>query len=71
MTFVARHEMKVWNGISVPDVVELTNGSERWFFGRGYGLVAWSSAWGQSAIVSEYAPGERPALVREQIKCSY
>ena len=71
MTFVARHEARVWNGISVPDVVELTNGSERWFFGRGYGLVAWSSAWGQSAIVSEYAPGERPALVREQINCSY
>ena len=25
----------------------------------------------KSAIVSEYAPGERPALVREHIKCSY
>ena len=53
------------------DVVELQNGSERWFFGRGFGLCAWSSAWGESAISQVYAPGERPALVREQIKCSY
>lgn len=54
MTFVARHEKKTWvhgnEAVTVMDVVELQNGSERWFFGRGFGLSAWSSAWGESAI---------------------
>jgi hypothetical protein len=70
MTFRSYYTRLTWNGVTVDDVVELTNGNEMWWFARGYGLVAWSSAWGQSAICQLYAPGERPALVREKI-CSY
>lgn len=69
MTFVARYAARTWNGVTVPDVVELTNGSETWFYARGFGLVAWSAGWGQSAIVQVYAPGERPNLVRERLNC--
>lgn len=47
----ARHERMTWNGVTVEDVIELrTHTGEGMFFGRGWGLVAWSSAWGQSAI---------------------
>lgn len=71
ITLVARHAAISWswNGITVADVVELTNGSETWFFGRGYGLVAWQSAWGRSAIVEAHQPGARPDNVREVIPC--
>ena len=71
MVFIARHAARTWNGVTVPDVVELSNGSETWFYARGFGLVAWSSGWGQSAIAQVYAPGERPNLVREKLNCSY
>jgi murein DD-endopeptidase MepM/ murein hydrolase activator NlpD len=69
MRLVAWHTSKTWNGITVPDVVEMTNGTEVWFYARGYGLVAWSTAWGQSAIIQVYQAGERPSLVREKINC--
>jgi hypothetical protein len=70
MTFQAYYKKVTWNGITVDDVIELTNGTEIWWFARGFGLMAWKSSWGESAIVQVYAPGERPALVREKI-CSY
>jgi hypothetical protein len=70
MTFQAYYKKLTWNGVTVDDVVELTNGNEVWWFARGFGLVAWKSSWGESAIVQVYAPGERPALVREKL-CSY
>jgi murein DD-endopeptidase MepM/ murein hydrolase activator NlpD len=66
---VARHASMTWNGITVPDVIELASGTERYWCGRGYGLVAWSSPWGESAIVQVYAAGERPPLVRERFTC--
>jgi hypothetical protein len=50
---VAHHASRTWNGIIVPDVVELDGGpgsAERFYFARGFGLVAWASDWGQSAI---------------------
>lgn len=50
---VAHHASRTWNGIVVPDVVELDGGpgsAERFYFARGFGLVAWASDWGQSAI---------------------
>jgi len=54
----ARHERMTWNGITVEDVIELiTHTGERMYFARGYGLVAWASAWGSSAI-SELLPPE-------------
>jgi murein DD-endopeptidase MepM/ murein hydrolase activator NlpD len=61
---VAKHAAKTWNGITVNDVVEMTNGIETWFFARGFGLVAWSSAWGSSAISEIHAPGTRPDNIR-------
>lgn len=64
-TFVARHASKTWHGVTVLDVIELTNGTETWFFGRGFGLVAWSSGWGSSAISEIHLPGTRPDNVRE------
>ena len=57
---VAKHASKTWNGITVNDVIEMTNGTETWFFARGFGLVAWSSTWGNSAISEIHAPGARP-----------
>jgi hypothetical protein len=60
---IARHASKTWNGITVQDVIEIGGGSESFFFARGYGLVAWSSPWGESAI-SEIHSG-RPDLQRE------
>ncbi len=63
--FVAKHASKTWGTITVQDVVELTNGTERWFFARGFGLVAWSSAWGSSAISEIHNPGTRPDNIKE------
>lgn len=51
LTLAARHERMTWNGVTVEDVVELrTHTGKRMFFGREWGLVAWVSAWGSSAI---------------------
>lgn len=69
MRLAARRAAMTWNGITVPDVVEMTNGTETYFYAKGYGLVAWASAWGESAIAQVYAAGERPPLVREKIRC--
>jgi hypothetical protein len=65
VTFVAQHATMVWNGITVSDVVELSSGTERFWFARGLGLVAWSSPWGTSAVSEIHAPGARPDNVRE------
>lgn len=51
LMLVARHAALTWNGVTVEDVVEVVSVTgETMFFGRGYGLVAWVSAWGSSAI---------------------
>lgn len=48
-----------WNGVTVADVIEVVGSTgERMFFGRGWGLVAWYSMWGQSAVARELAAGE-------------
>jgi hypothetical protein len=65
VTFVAQHATMVWNGITVSDVVELSSGTERFWFARGLGLVAWSSPWGTSAVSEIHKPGARPDNVRE------
>lgn len=64
-TLVAKHASRTWNGVTVQDVIEMTNGNETWFFARGFGLVAWASAWGSSAISEIHAPGTRPNNTRE------
>jgi hypothetical protein len=67
---VAHHQSMTWNGILLQDVIEIggvTADSERFWFARGFGLVAWSSQWGQSAI-SEIHSG-RDDLRRETIGC--
>ncbi len=38
---------------------------ERYYYARGYGLVAWEGAIGRAALVQEFAPGSLPDLVRE------
>lgn len=69
ITLVAKYTSMTWNNVKVDDVVEMTNGTETWFFGRGYGLVAWTSAWGWSAICAVHSG--RPDLVREKINCQW
>lgn len=70
MLFVAHHRSAVWNGVQVEDVVELQGaGGERYFYARGYALIAWESPWGRSAICQVYAPGERANLQREVVGC--
>lgn len=71
MTFKAKHAAMTWNGITIADVVELTNGTETYFYAKFWGLVAWSSPWGNSAICETFAPGQRPDLTREQLNCSW
>lgn len=62
---VAHYDRKVWHGVTVQDVVELETGTgERMFFARGFGLVAWQSQWGESAISAVHSG--RPDLVRER-----
>lgn len=66
LRLAARHERLSWNGVTVDDVIELhTHTGERMFFGRGWGLVAWSSAWGNSAI-SHVLPPEQADNEPEQ-----
>ncbi|MCA9868695.1 MAG: CAP domain-containing protein [Anaerolineales bacterium] len=51
LRLVARHERTTWNGVTVEDVIEVVSSTgESMWFGRGYGLVAWRSGWGESAI---------------------
>ena len=65
--FVAHHPSKTWNGVMVDDVIEIAGGEERFFYARGYGLVAWESSWGTSAICEKLA--DRRPLARESIPC--
>lgn len=59
LTLAARHDSCTWNGVTVRDVIELvTHTGEHMYYGRGYGLVAWASSWGQSAISYELPPNE-------------
>lgn len=59
LTLVARHEAMTWHGVTVRDVIEVVSGTgETGYWGRGYGLVAWSSPWGSSAIAHLLPQGE-------------
>jgi hypothetical protein len=59
LTLVARHAAMTWNGVTVRDVIEVVSGTgETGFWARGYGLVAWSSPWGSSAISHELPASE-------------
>jgi murein DD-endopeptidase MepM/ murein hydrolase activator NlpD len=69
VTLVAHHASKTWGGFTVQDVVELTtNTGEAMFFAKSFGLVAWSSEWGNSHIIEVSPPG-RPPLEREVMGC--
>lgn len=70
ITFVAHHTARMWNGITLNDVVELTSGAETYYYAKGYGLVAWSSVWGGDAAICQILEG-RPSLTRETLDCSY
>lgn len=59
LTLAAHHRQMTWNDITVMDVIELvTHTGEHMFFGRGWGLVAWESTWGSSAIAHVLPPHE-------------
>jgi hypothetical protein len=69
-TLVAHHASMTWNGIVIPDVIELKGiGEERYFFARGFGMVGWSSPWGSSGVAEVHASGARPDNVRLRIPC--
>jgi hypothetical protein len=76
MRFVALHnQYQFRTGITLSDVVELlwVNGGERYFYAKGFGLVAWerlhqdpnTPQW--SAISEIHQPGQRPDNVREKL----
>lgn len=69
ITLTGTYRNRTWNGITVNDVISMTNGAETWYFARGFGLVAWRSPWGESAISEIHAPGSRPDNQREVIPC--
>jgi hypothetical protein len=69
MKFIAKHNSYTFRtGIVLNDVIELVwvNGGERYFYAKGFGLVAWERSspdpntpqW--SAIAEIHAPGARP-----------
>jgi len=59
LTLVARHERMTWGGATVDDVIQVVSSTgETMYFARGYGLVAWSSSWGSSAISNVLPPHE-------------
>ncbi len=73
-----KHRTTFPNGFEVEDVAILAayedeEGSpaaepfERYFFARGYGLVAWGGQLGHSEIVREFAPGSQPNNQREAL----
>jgi hypothetical protein len=66
-TFVKRYDSAVFNGIQIPDVIEVHANGERYWFGRDIGMIAWGSEWGKSAITEMHAPGARPDNVRETL----
>ncbi|MCA9994635.1 MAG: hypothetical protein KDE56_02735 [Anaerolineales bacterium] len=54
VTLVAFHESKTWGNNTIRGVIELkTSTGETMFFGKGWGLVAWGSDWGQSAVLEQ------------------
>lgn len=71
-TLVRRIEYIEFGDMRIEDVIELhthTTG-ETMFYARGYGLVAWRNAAGQSSeIVAVYGKNERADLVREKVNC--
>jgi len=69
-TLVRRIEYIEFGDMRIEDVIELythTTG-ETMFYARGYGLVAWRNAAGQSSHIVAMAPG-RADLVREKCDC--
>jgi hypothetical protein len=76
MRFVALHnQYQFRTGITLSDVVELlwVNGGERYFYAKGFGLVAWerlhqdpnTPQW--SAVSEIHQAGQRPDNVREKL----
>jgi len=69
MRFVAHHQewLRPFPLPPIHDVIELVwmNGGERYFYGRGYGLVGWKGDSGESYICEVY--DDRPPQEREAI----
>ncbi len=59
LSLAARYERMTFSGVVIEDVIELrTHTGERMFWGRGWGLCAWKSAWGSSEVVQVLPPHE-------------
>lgn len=64
MTFTAGE-----HPITLNDVIEIGNDTERHWFAKGIGRVKWESLWGSSEISELHQPGTRPPYERENIPC--
>lgn len=77
LKFLAHHPQRMFqSGVVVADVIELTwifepdaTPVERYFYARDFGLVGWEGSAGRSGVSEIFAPGARPANVREFIPC--
>jgi hypothetical protein len=57
-------------GVTINNIIHLTDGTEHWYFAKGLGMVKWVSPWGSSYVSEIHAPGARPNNVPEPI-CSF
>lgn len=65
LTLMARYPQRTWGSITMSDVIEIRNGTgETFWCARGWGMVAWASAWGESHVIELFQPGQR-TLTRE------
>ena len=68
ITFVAHHQNMLFNSILLDDVIQLASSSEKYFYARGFGLVAWENSEGQRSGIFEIHQG-RPNLTPELLNC--
>ncbi len=68
LTLSAYHKSIDFSGLVIRDVLEVkTATGEIMFFAKGWGLVAWKSSWGESAVILLHTG--RNDLKRESINC--
>jgi len=70
ITFIQHHPyINFGPGLMICDIIELFNGTERFFFAKNIGMVAWENEKGERSHVSELHEG-RPNLKPEHLNCS-
>ncbi|RLC99331.1 MAG: hypothetical protein DRI46_09705 [Chloroflexi bacterium] len=69
VTFIQYHPYITFGaGLLINDIVELFNGTERFFFAKDIGMVAWENEKGARSHITEFHQG-RPNLEPEQLNC--